>query len=143
MSINLRSAETVTHVFEGDHAIDTEASNYALYIETGDEKHLVYKPGCRPSKFELKRLPARTYAACMAEKSLDGRALELVSYSLQAVENMQGRDARPIKLEFTKSSFGKRLTERCIDDFYSPELFAQLAVRVIMLSSLDPLTAQA
>ncbi len=53
-----------TFYYEGDPAFDreSEAFNYDLWRDTGDEQHLPCRPGEKPTRFKMRRLPADAMA---------------------------------------------------------------------------------
>lgn len=133
---------SVKHVWSKDGALDraSPAFDLAAYHRDGDMAHLPCLPGCAPTVFTLARLPRRTFVYCA---DLDGfrRVCEAVAYGVREVAGFVV-DGQELSLAHQKSDLGQRLTEASMDALFDPDLFGELAGRVLELSQIDPTRGQ-
>lgn len=125
-------------MYEQDPAIDREHPdfNWDEYTKTFEEKHLPLREGCVPTVFTLRPLERKQFERCIKMPS-EQMASETIAYGLVGLDNFK-RGEETVTLRYKKSDYGMRLDGETLDKIFAPELFADLAPRIMSLSKLDP-----
>jgi hypothetical protein len=131
-----RSSSALSYICSFDPALDRDspAFDWAEYLETGDPVHAPIRDGDAPTTFELRRLTRKQFLRVIGMPS-EEQASEAVAHGLRGVKNYQigGRD---VELRFRRTDLGERMTDECMEQLFSPELFGELGVRILSLSTL-------
>jgi hypothetical protein len=136
--LKFRSDELVPYVSVADSAFDPDKLDVNEYVKSLDWKPLL-KEGESPTVFHLKRL-SRAQKAAVDRHDPSERNAAAVSFGLKRVDNLTGRHGAAVVIK-TKSAgdLDEKVTKDCMDQFWSPELFAELATVITLISGLSPL----
>lgn len=131
-----RSNDRIEYVLTSDPAIDAEHPDYDWdrYLKTADPKYAPIKEGHTPTVFSLSRLTRRQFLRVMSLPDQE-QSSEAVKYGLRAIKDL----GRPVELRFKRyGDLGEGLDSATLDHIFSPDLFAELGVRIMTMSTLDP-----
>jgi hypothetical protein len=137
---------TVKHVWSMDPALDRSDPEkfdpcWDAFLKSGNPDDLapVILDGMQPAVFTLARLSRRAWlmvSAADGPKASD----EAVACSLRDLSGFSC-DGEAVRLEFVTDAVGlKRVKASILDRIYDPLLFAELGMRVLQVSRLDPLS---
>jgi len=132
-----RSTDKIEYVYSQDPAINKDSAeyNWEKFVETGDRKYLPIRDGHLPTVFSLQRLPRTQFLRVLKMDRVD-QASEAVALGLKDVKNWGG----PLELKFKEQDGQDRLTPDTLEKMFAVELFAELGVRIMELSTLAPLS---
>jgi hypothetical protein len=128
------------YICRTDPALDETAERFdwAEFWRTGDLAHLPIKPGHRPVIFTLERLGMLAYDTATAVSTDTGKMIATVALGLRHVENHPDAEFATLKL-VKLPDVGERVSQPQLEKLFKPSLFAELGVRILALSELDPL----
>lgn len=137
----IRIQNTLTprpYVLHDDPAIDVDSKAYdwPKFVETGDVSCLPTRDGCRPTVFMVRSLTRKQFQHVQGIDDVGRKANETVAYGVVSWKDFVDASGRALTPQTKKSDLGERLSDRTLDEIYSPALFSELAVLVWSLSSL-------
>ena len=131
-----RSTDRIDYIITDDPALDSDHADFDWdkYLKTADPKHAPVKEGCTPTVFSLVRLSRRQFLRVISMPETE-QASEAIRYGLKAVKDF----GRPLDLRQKRfGDLGEGLDNDTLDRLFSPELFQELGIRILSLSTLDP-----
>ncbi len=137
--ISVRSQELVTHIFSDDPALD---KSHEQYLERWDQFLKFGTPlppireGFKPTSFRLRRLSRRQFQYVMG-KAQSEQATEAVALGLKSADDFYVGE-NPIVIETAKSEHGERVKNEVLDRIYAFDLFGELGLRILSLSTAGP-----
>ena len=134
--IGTRSIDAVEYIFSRDEALDKAHPDYNWeeYIATCDSKYAPLKEGHTPTVFQVRKLSRKQYVKISALPD-EQKWGEAIAFGLKGIKNF----CRPVQLLMKNvPELGERLKDDVLDDIFAPELFVELGLRILTLSTLDP-----
>ena len=138
--LNIRTSTTRKYISQYDDAVDRKklgkSTTWQRFVE-GDVEidKIPIRAGCKPSIFTLRRLSRAQFLHVLARPSVLEQSQEAVAYGLVGWENLgNGSTVR----ETEDTDLGPRMTEKCLDEIFYPELIKELGPVVIGMSMLGP-----
>lgn len=132
----------ILHVWSADPALDTTHPQYnrERFLDTGEIVYQPAKEGAELAVFTLRPLSRRVHMR-IVHGQVDDRLSEAIAHGLLSARGVV-IDEQPLQLEMIKAEDGtERLSPRSLDRLFavSSELYGELALRIMALSSLSPL----
>lgn len=136
-----RSPDKLRYIYPGDPALDKDnaAFDWDAFFRTGDAKYAPLKDGLQPTWFQLRRLTPKQFRHVMRQDAEFDKCYEAVAYGLVGVDGFLGADGREVTWKPPRrTDLGERASDETLAELFAVELFRELGLRVITLSTLDP-----
>jgi hypothetical protein len=132
------------YICRTDPALDTTAKSFdwEAFWRTGDLSHLPCKPGHKPVVYTIERLGMLAYDQALSPSTDTGKMINTVALGLRHIDSHP--DVMLATLKLVKvPDVGERVIQEQLELLFKPSLFAELGLRILAVTELDPLPGPA
>jgi hypothetical protein len=135
-----RSNQPIEYISPRDKALDVDspAFNFSKFMETFDRQYMPIKPGMTPTVFTLKKLTRKLWNGITSQPAhVQNEAA--VTFCVTGISNCTDSRGNLIVPEFEGQDAERRLSQKTLDDIWTPNMFPELGKVILVISDLSPL----